>query len=78
MQVLKKGRDRNLGRKLTCSNCAALLLVLPCDVHSSSGYYMGELDTSYYVVCPECRKHTDVGSEFKTLPRHCNDDWKLE
>jgi len=74
MKVLAKGRDRNLGRKLTCSNCAALLLVLPCDVNTSNGCYMGESETSYYVTCPECNEVIEVNYTYLHIPRHSKNE----
>ena len=68
MKVLKKGKDRNIGRELTCSNCAALLLVLPKDVKSyTSTDYGGETDTTYYVTCPDCQKKTYVSYKYQYL-----------
>ena len=69
MKVLKKGKDRNIGRELTCSNCAALLLVLPKDVKSyQSTDYTGGTDTEHYVTCPDCSKRIYVSYKYQYLP----------
>lgn len=59
MKVLKKGSEReDLAKKYTCMECGALLEATPADVKESSGRDIdGCYDTSYYIVCPEC-KHT--------------------
>jgi hypothetical protein len=68
MKVLKSGKDRNVGRELTCNNCGALLLVVPNDVKEyQSTDYTGCTDTSYYVDCPDCNKNTYVSYKFKSL-----------
>jgi len=70
MKVLKKAAERKVGRKLTCSNCGALLLVVPRDVKSYQSYcYDGSSDTEYYVKCPECNKDTHVSYKYQYLPK---------
>jgi hypothetical protein len=69
MKVLKIGKDRNVGRELTCDNCGALLLVVPNDVkeYQSTGYTSCSTETHYYVICPDCEKGTNVSYKYKTL-----------
>lgn len=70
MKVIKSGKDNeSFGKELTCkgygvgkgsAGCGAVLLVKPADVESSYGVYMGEGETSYWFVCPECGVSTSV------------------
>lgn len=69
MKVIKSGKDRKHGKKLTCrgygtgetGGCGALLLVSPRDVMSATySDYGGGSDTSYWFVCPECGAKTYV------------------
>ena len=68
MEVLKKGRERDMGRELTCNMCASLLLVLPIDVETrTSKDYSGSTDTYYYVTCPECKHENLVSYKYTSL-----------
>ena len=71
MKVLQKGRDRDVGKEHTCSQCGSLLLVLPIDVKSYVSYdYGGGSDTVYYVNCPECGHKSHVSYKYKYLGRY--------
>lgn len=47
-------------RKTTCKNCAVLLQYVRNDIHSKRYSVMGEIDTCYYIICPNCKKETNV------------------
>lgn len=49
------GKDDNIKKRVVCKNCSSILVYLPCDIISyDKRDYTGDLDTYYYINCPEC------------------------
>jgi hypothetical protein len=62
IRVIKKGPDPRVAKKVVCRDCGATLEYVPKDVRNRQYLCMGEMDTLYFIKCPECKSDVEVRS----------------